>query len=193
MQDQEQKKTFKMKKTDMAWGAAALVILFVTLAWFSATLHHAPQSEWRILQCNFPWETEGVSIEKVEASWKSSKGDARMELRAFSYPVCHITLGKAEGKGVFTLRFLDPVGNQMGDRIRIGYQDGQFRTSHSNSMQVTEKEATIRLEDGFSSSDLYKLHQVNQQEKLWSVEVTCIPEGSEPQHMGYVSIIPHDL
>ena len=193
MQDQKDTKVLAKRKKDMVWGCIALLILLVGAICFWSIINKAPQAEWRNAYTKLPWEAAGVRINEAEASWKSSQGDARMELRAYCYPACRLVLSEASGTGYITVRMFDSFGTQMGDRVRINYNNGRFQPTHGNSLQVTETEAQIRLEDGFKTPDLYKLHQVNEKEKYWSIQVTCHPDGGEPEELGRLSILPHDI
>lgn len=193
MQDQKDTKVLAKRKKDMVWGCIALLILLAGAICFWSIIDKAPQAEWRNAYTKLPWEAAGVRINEAEASWKSSQGDARMELRAYSYPSCRLVLSEASGTGYITVRMFDTNGTQMGDRVRINYSNGQFQPTQGNSLQVTEKEARIRLEDGFKTPDLYKLHQVNEKEKYWSIQVTCHPDGAKSEDLGRLSILPHDL
>ncbi len=193
MQDQKDTKELALRKTDKLWGLIALLILFTGALCFWFIIGKAPKAEWRNAYTELPWEAAGVCVNEAEATWKSSRGDSRMELRAYCYPTCRLALQAAEGKGFISIRIFDSLGTQMGDRVRIYYSNGKFQPVQSNSVQVTDTEASIRLEDGFKTPDLYKLHQINEQEKLWTVEVTCHPDGGEPGKLGHLSIQPHDL
>lgn len=193
MQDQEPAKQKKTGWKDKVWGSIALLILILGIAMFWGMVKKLPHAEWRNEFKPLSWDVAGVCIDEAEAYWKSSQGDARMELRSYNFPVCRLVLDEAEGKGVVAVRFMNGEGVQMGDRVYIPYEDGKFIPRQNNSMQVTEKEATVRLEDGFLSRDEYLLHQFNQDAPLWRVVVECRPDGGEMQNMGHLSIIPHDL
>lgn len=193
MQDQEPEKPQRTGLKDKIWGSIALLILVAGGSSFWYTIHKLPRAEWRNEYTPLAWESAGVRISEAEAYWKASAGDARMELRSYNYPVCRIKLDKAEGNGHVTIRFINGQGVQMGDRVYISYKDGKFGTRESNSMNVTETEAQVRLEDGFLTKDEYTLHQFDEYAPLWKVEIDCRPENGEPQRLGHLSILPHDL
>ncbi len=193
MQDQEQAKQKKSGWKDKIWGAAAVGILATAGISFWFSINSLPHAEWRNAYKPLSWETAGVCIDEAEAYWKASAGDSRMELRAYCYPVCRLKLDGAEGEGQVTVRFMNGEGVQMGDRINIPYKDGKFLPRQNNSMQVTEEEATVRLEDGFLSEDEYTLHQFVQDTPLWRVEVECRPQNGTLQPMGHLSVFPHDI
>ncbi|MBO5684507.1 MAG: hypothetical protein J6R92_06115 [Akkermansia sp.] len=193
MHDHETEKPQKTGGKNKVWGGIALLILAIGVISFWCTMHKLPHAEWRNEFKPLSWEAAGVCIDHAEAYWKASAGDSRMELRAFCFPVCHLELDEAEGSGMVTVRFQNGQGVQMGDRINIPYKDGKFLPRESNSMHVTETEATVRLEDGFLSQDEYTLHQFNQDAPLWRVYVECRPQAGDLQPMGYLSIIPNDL
>lgn len=193
MQVPEQEKHNRMGRKDKIWGAVALLILALGLVIFCNLFMQVPKSEWRDESTPLSWKGSGVEIKNAEAAWKAAAGDARMELRAYCYPICRIELEEATGEGTVIIRFLNDKGVQLGDRVYIAYKDGQFIPRQSNSMLITAKEATVRLEDGFLTKDEYILHQLDQQAPLWRVEVACRPENGKQIKLGHLSILPHDL
>ena len=193
MHDQEAEKTKKTGWKDKTWGGIALLTLAICAIIFYALIARLPHAEWRNEYQPLAWEAAGVCIDHAAASWKSSAGDERMELRAYCYPECVLNLDKAEGRGDIIVRFLNAQGVQMGDRVNLPYADGKFIPRESHSLKVTESEATVRLEDGFLSKDEYTLHQFNQDTPLWRVYIECRPENGELTHLGYLSILPNDL
>lgn len=193
MQDQKTEITKKSKWTDWFWGGAAVLIFTVGALGFWHIFNKLPQAEWRNEFKPLSWEADGVCIDKAKAFWKSSAGDSRMELRSYNYPVCRIRLDEAQGNGLVTVRFLNGSRVQMGDRIYLQYRDGKFVPRNSNSMQVTETEAEVRLEDGFLTKDDYTLHQYDQHAPLWRVEVDCSRDNKIFYRLGHISVIPNDL
>ena len=193
MQDAEQEKPKQTGWKHRIWGIVALLILALSVVSFYCQFNDLPRAFWRDASTSLPWTAEGLRIDEAEACWKSSAGDARMELRSFNFPICRIRLGESTGKGYVVVRFVNGEGIQMGDRVYIAQTDGRFTPRESNSMQVTEQEATIRLEDGFLSRDDYTLHQLDQHASLWSVKVEYRPEGGEMKEIGHLSIVPNDL
>lgn len=193
MQDQECAKQPKTGWKNKIWGAVALLILVTSALLFWCSIARLPRAEWRNEFTPLSWKAAGVCIDEAEAYWKASAGDARMELRSYNFPVCRLHLDEAEGAGQITVRFLNGEGVQMGDRTYIQYRDGKFVPRTGNSMQVTETEATVRLEDGFLTQDEYILHQFNQDAPLWRVEVDCRPAEGERQPLGHLSVFPNDL
>lgn len=193
MHEQETDKPQKTGWKDKLWGSVALIILVLGALGFWLTIKKLPIAEWRNEFTPLSWKAGGVCIDDAEAYWKASAGDTRMELRSFNFPVCRLELGEATGGGSVTVRFLNGQGVQMGDRIYLHYQDGKFIPKNNNSMQVTETEATVRLEDGFLSRDEYILHQLDEHAPLWRVEVECRPDNGTPQRLGHLSVLPHDL
>ena len=193
MQEQKEPSKAKTGWKNAVWGGVALIIIAAALVGFWSAFSKLPKSEWRNASTALPWQVNGVKLDEVEAVWKNSAGDSRMELRAYCFPVCRMKLAQAQGEGQLTVRFLNSRGEQMGDRLYIAYKDGKFIPKENNSIHVTETEATVRLEDGFLTRDEYILHQFSQTEPLWRVQVGCRATGSEHQQMGYISILPNDL
>ena len=193
MQDQEPGKEKKTGLKDRIWGGIALLLLAVGVICFYCQFNKLPRAEWRDASTPLAWEVDGLCIEEAEAFWKSSAGDARMELRSYNFPVCRLKLGDSPGKGQVVVRFMNGEGIQMGDRVYIPYADGKFIPRENNSMKVTEQEAHVRLEDGFLSRDEYTLHQMDQNAPLWRVMVECRPEGGNLIEIGQLSPVPNDL
>ena len=193
MQDQEPEKQKKINTKEIIWGSIAIILLLVGCGIFWNTVKKLPHAEWRNEYTPLSWEACGVCIDKADAFWKASAGDARMELRSYCFPVFRMELDEAEGSGHVTVRFKNGQGIQMGDRIYLPYKDGKFTPRQNNSVQVTETEVTVRLEDGFLSEEEYVLHQFDEHAPLWKVEVECRPEGGEAVRLGYLSILPNDL
>ena len=193
MQDQTPRNKKHPKQSNRLWGLASLLMLLASLTYIWSIINKAPHAEWRNIYKPTPWKAAGVKISEAEALWKSSVGDARMELRARYYPTGRIKLDSAEGEGIISVLFFDDAGNQVGDRVNISYKDGRFTARNDYSLQVTEDEAIIRLEDGFQNPDLYKLHQADQEAPLWRMEFECQPVGKKRTYLGHLSILPHDL
>lgn len=193
MQDQTQPKQKRPKQIDRVWGLAAVLILIASITYVWSIIDKVPHAEWRNVFKPTPWEVADVKVSEAEAYWKSSAGDTRMELRARYYPVGRIKLAKAEGEGIISVRFFDDAGNQVGDRVNVPYRNGKFVPRQDYSVQATEEELTVRLEDGFQNPDLYKLHQVDENATLWRMEFDCQPVGKKRTYLGHLSILPHDL
>lgn len=193
MQDQNTQNQDKRNLRAYTWQIIALFILIAGGIWFWSLLQQVPHSEWRNAQSPLPWKNGGVVVEEATASWQSSAGDERMELRALYYPSGRIVLESAEGKGIISARFIAPSGHQMGDRIFLPYENGKFTATSSHSIGINGNVANIRLEDGFQTQDLYQLHQINQNEPYWLIEFDCQPEGETRSNLGYISIVPHDI
>lgn len=193
MQDQKTEITKKAKWSDRFWAGAALFILVLGAAFFGYIFYQLPHAEWRNDFKPLSWKANGVCIKKAEVFWKLSAGDARMEMRSYNHPVCRIHLDEAKGSGVIAVRFLNGNQVQMGDRVYLEYRDGKFVHTESENANVTEKEAEVRLEDGFLTRDDYVLHQMDEQAPYWRVEVDCSPDNKTFYRLGHLSIIPHDL
>ncbi len=193
MQDQTEQSKAKTGWKSKVWAGIALLILAVSVVTFGVMFSKVPKAEWRNAYSPQPWEAAGICIHEIDAIWKSSAGDPRMELRAYCFPICRFQLKEATGEGQVTVRFINSKGEQMGDRLYIAYKDGKFTPRESNSLHVTETEVTVRLEDGFLSKDDYTLHQLSQDEPLWKVQVGCRLSNGEQHELGYISILPNDL
>lgn len=195
MQDQRQQKTSRPpKQSNRLWGLFAFLLLISAATYFWTVVKQAPHAEWRNVFRPLPWKSEHIVISEAEASWKSSAGDARMELRARYYPSARIKLASTEGKGTLSIRFLDSTGAQIGDRVNVPYDNNQFTAKETPSLQVNGNEITVRLEDGYQAEDLYRLHQVDDKEPLWRIEVDYSPlEHRKRFYLGHISVIPYDL
>ena len=193
MQHQEQNTSVLQRLTRSIWGILSFLLLTAAGIYLWNIVSNAPQAKWRNAFQPLPWEQEGIVISEAEASWKNSKGDERMELRSFCYPSVRIKLAAAEGEGTISIRFFDSTSSQIGDRVNIPYKNGKLLAPKSPCIQATENEVTVRLEDGYRNEDLYTLHQVNQDEPYWRVELEYAPQGQERKFLGYISVIPNDL
>lgn len=193
MQGKNVEKGKSRKFAEVIWSCICLAILVSGAGYFLYTLNKAPQSEWRNAYTHLPWKSGEVVIAEASAGWKTSAGDERMELRAYCYPECRILLSEAPGTGTISIHFCDTNGHQIGDRVNLAYTNGSFTTSPNFNMKINGKEAIVRLEDGFQTPELYKLHQVSTEEPLWRVYVEHLATDGTRQELGHLSVLPHDL
>ncbi len=193
MQGKNEEKGKSRKLADMIWTSVCLIILVLGAGYFLYALNKVPQSEWRNAYTCLPWKSGEVCIAEASAEWKASAGNERMELRAYCYPECRILLREAPGTGTISIRFCDTNGHQIGDRVNLDYTDGRFTTPPNFNVKINTQEAIVRLEDGFQTSDLYKLHQANTEIPFWRVYVEHRAADGTRKELGYLSILPHDL
>ncbi len=193
MQVPEREKQNKMGRKEKIWSTVALLILVSALICAWNIFRQVPKSDWRDESTPLSWSASGVCVSHAEAAWIPSAGDARMELRTYCYPIFRIIMKEAQGEGTIVIRFMNDKGVQMGDRVYLNYKNDQFIPRQNNSLNVSGKEATVRLEDGFLTKDEYILHQLDQLAPLWRVEVACRPRNGEHIKLGHISILPHDL
>lgn len=198
MREQEtQKKAngeLKMSLSQKIWGGIGCLSLMAALGAGLYVYNALPVDNWREGGIAFPWKGENVSIDSMQACWKSSVGDARMELRSHCYPEITLQLGEGSGKGHLVLEVLNSRGNQQGDTVYLPYNAGTFESRESNNIKTEGKNATVRIETGYATGDDYLLHQLNTEEPLWRVEISYRNEGSaELHHMGFTCIPANEL
>lgn len=137
----------------------------------------------------FPWQGEGITIKSMTAWWKSSRGDARMEMRAAYYPVARIKLGECTGDGMISVIFMDAMRRQIGEPIHIPYRKGQFPAREENWVRASGDTATCRLETGFDTEEELTLHRIQPNTPLWRVRVVYRPAGEAvSRELGYVTV-----
>lgn len=160
------------------WGIMGYGLILVAIAGIILFYIKMPMHVDRDLSNKLPWSNAGLIIEEVEAAWKSSRGNAFLSKRAYAYPEARIRIGAAPGKGRIDVIFLDSSGTQIGDTHYLRYENGQFEKGQDRVSQSEGNTATVWLETGFESADLFTLHRANRQENLWRVVCIHRPEGA---------------
>ncbi len=150
-----------------------------------------PTAHGRINNVPTPWGGAAVVVTEAKATWKSSVGNARMELRAAYYPVLQLQLGGGEGSGHLLVRFADASGAQKGETIVLPYEKGHFLPAREVNVHAEGNNATAHVELGFHTQDEYLVHKFTESAPLWRVVVTYRPSGSyDEQYLGYTSVCP---
>lgn len=157
----------------MGYGLILVAIAGIILFYIKMPMHVD-----RDLSDKLPWANEGLVIDEVEAVWKSSRGNEILAKRTYAYPEASIRLGAAPGKGRIDVIFLDSLGTQIGDTHYLRYENGQFENSQDRVSKSEGNTATVWLETGFESADLFTLHRADRQENLWRVVCIHRPEGA---------------
>lgn len=148
-----------------------------------------PDGCHRDLSLDLPWENAGLIISEADASWRCTQGNVRMEKRTRLYPHVTFKLKAASGKGRIDVVFLDPLGTQIGDTHYLRYENGSFQEKDDLTVKAGGDTVSCWLETGFPSDDMFKLHQINQQEPLWRVVVYHRIEGTPGSvRLGQISI-----
>lgn len=193
MQEQKVSKAPQWLKKIRWWNLFFLAafggVLLVALAVVLYTYRDLPLAEHRESSTGFPVNGAGIRLADVQGEWKSSKGNARMELRTAYYPQATLTLAPGGGSGVFLVRFLNNKHEQTGEIFNIPYRDGQFVRKDDVNIKAEGLNATVQMEGGYSDHDSYMLHCLNEQEFLWRVCVWQQPEGTRDTiYLGYRTI-----
>lgn len=98
------------------------------------------------------------------------------------------------GSGRLIVKFFNSQGEQRGDTIVLFYTNGEFRPIDNDFIQASGSNARVLVESGFASMLEYRLHQLQEDEKLWRVCVWNQPDQAQEEHfLGYCSIPAHDL
>lgn len=166
-QKQQSEKTGKKRFT--VWGilgGGLVLFAFVFIIWFYSWM---PMHIERDLSDKLPWVQDGLAVKEVKAGWKSAAGNAFLAQRTHLYPEAKIVLEQAAGKGRIDVIFLNPEGTQVGDTHFLSYENGQFEKKNDRTAQTDGTAATVWLETGYDSADLFTLHRMNQVENLWRV------------------------
>lgn len=197
MQAPDEQKSTKLKPrnkySNLIWGTLFGVLLLGILGFGAYQYKDIPTSDWRKSSNPLPWGAPGVIVEKAEAYWQSSAGNARMELRAAFYPVIHLQLGDCSGSGQLLVRFADASGVQKGETITIGYHQGAFLPARYSNVKTQGKTAEAYIETGFVSPDEYQIHKLTESAPLWRAVVTHRAAGSyEEQYVGYTCVLPYE-
>lgn len=121
----------------------------------------------RDLSDKLPWQQGELLVEQVDTSWKNAQGNKLLEQRTRLYPEARVVLGHAPGKGRIDVIFLNPEGTQVGDTHFLRYENGQFEKRDDRTSRAEGNSATVWLETGYESADIFELHRVNLEENLW--------------------------
>lgn len=178
MQERESQDKPKKRIRFTFWGIMGYGLILVAIAGIILFYIKMPMHVDRDLSNKLPWSHAGMVITEVEAVWKSSQGNEFLAKRTYAYPEARIQLGAARGKGRIDVIFLDPLGTQIGDTHYLRYENGQFENSQDRVSKSEGNTATVWLETGFSSADLFTLHRANREENLWRVVCIHRPEGA---------------
>lgn len=195
MQEENEKKEPGILKK-IGWKNIIFLTLFggMVIAVLGGVLYsyrNIPTAHWRMSGMSFPIKRAGVEITDIDAQWKNSAGNARLELRTSYYPVATITTGELSGSGIIIFNFLDNRKAQQGPMLAIRYRDGQLVKQDEVNMKVEGNTATILLEGGYKENSDYQLHRLREEEPLWRLQVWVRPDGHDATHyVGYTTIIP---
>lgn len=152
-----------------------------------------PKGEYRDMSQPTPWMGEGIEISSIEASWKNSKGNERLQSRTTWYPHAVIKLAPINGKGRIDVIFRADNGSQVGDTVNLFYENGTFKPKDDIIVNTEGNTATCWQESGYATHDAYHLHQLNIQGELWRVEVYNRPDNSGNATCIGVASIPAPL
>lgn len=195
MQEQKAKSGWKIAKKigvkDLIgltlFSGLMLTILVVLLY----TYRNVPVAHWREFHSDFPLKGAGLVVEDVRAEWKSSQGNARLELRTAYYPEINLTLGGGSGSGILFLKFVNSRRAEQGTPVALRYQDGAFLPVNDINMKADGQKAMALIERGFPTAHDYRLHQLSLTEPLWRVQIFQRPSDSKvAYYLGDTTIAP---
>ena len=194
MQEQKASKIGKLIRRIGIWNLVFLIlfggVLVVALGVAVYSSRNIPTSEWRETERYYRrGGAENIELQNIETGWKSSKGNARLELRTAYYPSAKLTIAGGKSSGRLLIRFQDSRNQQQGDTLSLSYRDGKFVPRKDVDIQAENNTATVLLERGFVDDDSYLLHCLNEEEPLWRVYVWQQPEGTKNAYLlGYRTI-----
>ncbi len=146
-------------------------------------------SHWRETGSKLPLVGAGVQIDKIDAYWVSSKGDARMELRAATYPCAEITLAPTQGNGALHIKFNDSSNKQASSPIVLYYRNGEFVERFDTNIQTEGNKARVNSEKGYQSQDEYMLHSIAENDPLWTMSIINRSETTQQyEQLGFSCI-----
>ncbi len=193
-EENEKKKQGILKK--IGWKNLIFLTLFggMVMAVLGVVLYsykNIPTAHWRTSGLEFPVKRVGVEITNIDAQWKNSAGNSRLELRTSYYPTATITTGALSGSGAIMFKFLDHRRLQQGPILAIRYRDGQLVKQDEVNVKAEGNTATVLLEGGYKESADYQLHRLREEEALWRLQIWVRPDGQEASHyIGYTTFIP---
>lgn len=155
------------------------------------TYRNIPLSNWREYCTGLPMTGHGIEVEELQAEWKSSAGNKRLELRTAYYPQLRIKLGKGNGSGIIFAKFINSRRAVQGATLALHYREGNFLPVKDYNIQAEGKNGVLLLEKGFTKAADYKLHQLNEEESLWSVQIfQRSSENNTTYYLGSCTISP---
>lgn len=161
----------KVGVKNLIWMTLFSGLVVMVLGAVFYTYRHIPVAHWREYGSELPIKGLGIEITDLEATWKSSAGNSRLELRTAYYPEVRLTLGNSTGSGIIILRFIDSRRIEKGSPIMLRYSDGGFQTINDLDRKAEGKNAMVLLERGFTNPHDYRLHQLTEEEPLWRVQI----------------------
>ena len=171
------------------WGTLGCCLILSTLVGVLLFYIKMPVHVNRDLSDKLPWCSGGIVIDKLKVSWKDASHHPTLSKRTRLYPEATLRLASAPGKGRIDVVFLNPDGTQVGDTHNLRYSDGQFEKRKDRISVAEGNEATVWLETGYSSSDLFAVQSLDRKENLWRVVLIHRAENTnEAVRLGQVSI-----
>lgn len=181
----------KIGLKNLIWMTLFSGLVVVVLAAVFYTYRNVPMAHWREFNTGLPMKGAALVLENVEGTWKSSKGNARLELRTAYYPEVRLTLGSGSGRGVIYLKFVNSRRAEQGRPAALRYSDGVFLPANDVDVKAEGKTAVVLLERGFANAQDYRLHQLNEDEPLWRVQIYQRPaDANVTYYLGETTIAP---
>ncbi len=144
--------------------------------------------EGRRLEKSLPWQGTALTVDRADASWQSSRDDARKALRTARYPVLRLRAAGVEGS--LLVRFADARGKYVGDAVNLYFRDGRFSTRDTVNADCRGNEATVSCEAGFNTEEDYRYHTLQQNEPYWTVRVWERLADGALRPLGRVTVNP---
>ena len=108
MQEQKASKIGKLIRRIGIWNLVFLIlfggVLVVALGVAVYSSRNIPTSEWRESERYYRrGGAENIVLQNIETGWKSSKGNARLELRTAYYPSAKLTIAGGKSSGLVSM------------------------------------------------------------------------------------------
>lgn len=130
---------------------------------------------------DLPAAGEYATITGLDTFWITPKKESGVNLNAVVVPSITITLDREKSSdGALRLFFRNTKGDSIGDPITLPFENGQFSTNGTNTIEVAAS-------DGFREEGQFHAYQVDDSTP-WRVHILEAPSASSPG-AGFTNLI----